>query len=283
MLNWRDLVIRAAAGVVYVCILLFGILYNQYSFVVVFGTILVIALDEFYRLIEQKTPHLISKLFNILFGVSIFLSAYLFLEEKSILALPITSITYLLFLFASTIVIKRPDIFNTIIYSIFGQLYITLPLCLLLLISYDYKLPNTLYYFAFVLAIFIFIWVNDTFAFLTGITLGKDGKHKLLERISPKKTVEGFVGGVSFTVLAGIGLSYIFVEYTIYFWIGFALISSLFATLGDLFESMIKRTYKVKDSGNIIPGHGGILDRIDSLLIVVPAIYVYLLITNSFV
>ena len=280
MLNWRNLITRAVAGAVYATILLFGVLYNQYSFVIVFGTTLIFALNEFYRLIEQKTPHLISKLFNILFGISIFLSAYLFLEEITILALPIISVTYLLFLFASTIVIKRPDIFNTIIYSFFGQLYITFPLCLLLLISYEYKLPNTLYYYAFVLAILIFIWVNDTFAFLTGITLGK---HKLLERISPKKTIEGFVGGIFFTVLAGIGFSYLFVEYTIYFWIGFALIASLFATLGDLFESLIKRTYKVKDSGNLIPGHGGILDRIDSLLIVVPAIYVYLLITNSFI
>lgn len=279
MLNWRNLFTRGVAGLVYIFILLFGILYNQYSFVVVFGTILVFALNEFYRLIEQKTPHLISKLFNILFGVTIFLSAYLFLEEKSILAFPIASLIYLLFLFASTIVIKRPDIFNTIIYSVFGQLYITLPLCLLLLISYEYKLPNTIYYYAFVLAIFVFIWVNDTFAFLTGITLGK---NKLLERISPKKTIEGFIGGIFFTVLAGVGFSFLFVEYNIYFWIGFALIVSLFATLGDLFESLIKRTYKVKDSGNLIPGHGGILDRIDSLLIVVPAIYVYLLITNSF-
>ncbi|MDD2476551.1 MAG: phosphatidate cytidylyltransferase [Dysgonamonadaceae bacterium] len=280
MFNWRNLITRGVAGVVYIGILLFGILYNKYSFVVVFGIILVFALDEFYRLIEQKTPHLISKLFNIIFGVVIFLSAYLFLEDKSIIALPISSLTYLLLLFASSIVIKRPDIFNTIIYSIFGQLYITLPLCLLLLISYEYKLVNSLYYYAFVLAIFVFIWVNDTFAFLTGITMGK---HKLLERISPKKTIEGFAGGILFTVLSGVGFSFLYTEYTIYFWIGFALIVSLFATLGDLFESLIKRTYNVKDSGNVIPGHGGVLDRIDSLLIVIPAIYVYLLITNSFI
>ena len=279
MLNLQNLVTRAVAGVVYVCILLFGILYNQYSFVIVFGVILVFALDEFFKLIEQKTPHLISKLFNILFGLIIFFSAFLYLEEISIIALPISALVYLLFLFASTIVIDRADIFNTIIYSVFAQMYITLPLCLLLLISYDYKLPNTIFYFAFVLAIFVFIWVNDTFAFLTGVTIGK---HKLLERISPKKTVEGFVGGIFFTVLAGVGFSFFFTEYSIYFWIIFALIASLFATLGDLFESLIKRTYKVKDSGNLIPGHGGILDRIDSLLIVIPAIYVYLLITNFF-
>lgn len=279
MLNWRNIITRGVAGVVYICILLFGILYNQYSFVIVFGVILIFALDEFFKLIEQKTPHMISKLFNILSGVIIFLSAYLFLEEKSILALPISALVYLLFLFASSIIIKRSDIFNTIIYSAFGQLYITLPFCLLLLISYEYKMANTLYYYAFVLAIFVFIWINDTFAFIIGITLGK---HKLLERISPKKTIEGFLGGVFITVLAGVGFSLIYTEYNIYFWTGFAMIVSLFATLGDLFESLIKRTYKIKDSGTLIPGHGGILDRIDSLLIVVPAIYVYLLITNSF-
>ena len=280
MLNWRNLITRGVAGVVYITILLFGILYNKYSFVIVFGVILVFALDEFFRLIEQKTPHLISKLFNIISGVIIFISAYLFLDGKSILALPISALLYLLSLFASAILLKRTDIFNTIIYSAFGQLYITLPFCLLLLISYEYKLANTIYFYAFVLAIFVFIWVNDTFAFLTGITMGK---HKLLERISPKKTIEGFVGGIFFTMLAGVGFSFLYTEYNIIFWIGFALIVSIFATLGDLFESLIKRTYKVKDSGHLIPGHGGILDRIDSLLLVIPAIYVYLLITNSFI
>ena len=279
MLNWRNLITRGVAGVVYIFVLLFGILYNKYSFVIVFGVVLVFALDEFFRLIEQKTPHLISKLFNIIAGVAIFISAYLFLEEKSILALPISALLYLLSLFASAILINRADIFNTIIYSAFGQLYITLPFCLLLLISYEYELANTIYFYAFVLAIFVFIWVNDTFAFLSGITLGK---HKLLERISPKKTIEGFVGGIFFTMLAGVGFSFLYTEYNIFFWIGFALIASIFATLGDLFESLIKRTYKVKDSGHLIPGHGGILDRIDSLLLVIPAIYVYLLITNSF-
>ena len=279
MLNWRNIITRGVTGVIYILNLLYGILYNKYSFIIVFGLILVLALNEFFRLIEQKTPHLISKLFNIISGIIIFLSAYLFLEEKSILALPISALLYLLSLLISAILIDRKDIFNTIIYSAFGQLYITLPFCLLLLISYEYKMANTIYHYAFVLAIFVFIWVNDTFAFASGITLGK---HKLLERISPKKTIEGFVGGIIFTMLAGVVFSFLFTEYNIYFWIGFALIASLFATLGDLFESLIKRTYNVKDSGQLIPGHGGILDRIDSLLFVVPAIYVYLLITNSF-
>ena len=280
MLNWRNLITRGVAGVVYVVILLFGILYNKYAFITVFGLILVLALNEFYRLIEDKTPHLISKLFNIISGTIIFISSYLFLEEKAMLALPLAALIYLLSLLVSAILINRSDIFNTIIYSAFGQLYITLPFCLLLLISYEYEMANPDYFYAFILAIFVFIWVNDTFAFLTGVTMGK---NKLLERISPKKTVEGFIGGMFFTMLAGVGFSFIFTEYTIFFWIGFALIASIFGTLGDLFESLIKRTYKVKDSGQLIPGHGGILDRIDSLLFVIPAIYVYLLIANHFV
>ena len=280
MLNWRNLITRGVAGVVYVLILLFGILYNKYAFIAVFGFTLVLALNEFYRLIEDKTPHLISKLFNIISGTIIFISAYLFLEEKTMLALPLAALIYLLALLVSAILINRSDIFNTIIYSAFGQLYITLPFCLLLLISYEYEMADPAYFYAFILAIFVFIWVNDTFAYLTGVTMGK---HKLLERISPKKTVEGFIGGIFFTMLAGVGFSFIFTEYTIFFWIGFAFIASIFGTLGDLFESLIKRTYKVKDSGQLIPGHGGILDRIDSLLFVIPAIYVYLLIANHFI
>ena len=280
MLNWRNLITRGVAGVVYVLILLFGILYHKYAFITVFGLILVLALNEFYRLIEDKTPHLISKLFNIISGAIIFISAYLFLEEKAMLALPLAALIYLLSLLVSAILINRSDIFNIIIYSAFGQLYITLPFCLLLLISYEYEMADPAYFYAFILAIFVFIWVNDTFAFLSGVTMGK---RKLLERISPKKTVEGFVGGIFFTMLAGVGYSFIFSEYTIFFWIGFAFIASIFGTLGDLFESLIKRTYKVKDSGQLIPGHGGILDRIDSLLFVIPAIYVYLLIVNHFI
>lgn len=278
MLNWRNLITRGVAGAIYIVVLLFGVLYNKYSFILVFGVVLALSLNEFFRLIEQKTPHLISKIFNIASGVIIFISAYLFLEDKSTFALPISALFYLLALMVSAILIDRADIFNTIIYSAFGQLYITLPFCLLLLISYEYTLYYSIYHYAFVLAIFVFIWINDTFAFLTGVTLGK---KKLLERISPKKTIEGFIGGIFFTVFAGVGFSLLFTDYSLLFWIGFALIASLFGTLGDLFESLIKRTYNAKDSGQLIPGHGGILDRIDSLLFVIPAIYLYLLITNS--
>lgn len=125
----------------------------------------------------------------------------------------------------------------------------------------------------------MFIWVNDTAAYFFGSLLGK---RKLIEHISPKKSVEGFIAGILFTIIASLIFARLYAEYSIIFWIGFAAVIALFGTLGDLFESLIKRTSSVKDSGRFIPGHGGILDRIDSLLVAIPAIYLYLTIFSSF-
>ncbi len=272
-MNSKNLFTRIITGIIYIVVILIGIWGGKYSFISVFGILLVIGLFEFYRMTEKNTSHAISKTFNIASGLLIFLSAYLYLESICVIALLITTITYLLILFASAIFINRKDILHAIIYSVFGQMYITMPLSILMLISYQYQTLSNEYYFAFVLAIFVFIWINDTAAFVVGSLLGK---HKFIERISPKKTVEGFIGGIVFSVLAAIILSKFFTDYSLAFWIGFSIVTALFGTLGDLFESLIKRTYEVKDSGTLIPGHGGILDRIDSLLIAIPAVYVYL-------
>jgi phosphatidate cytidylyltransferase len=272
-LNPKNLFTRIVAGIIYIAVILVGILGGKYSFIGVFGLFLIIGLYEFYRMTEKNTSHAISKAFNIASGFLIFLSAYLYLENICRIALPLTSITYLLILFASAIFINRKDILHAIIYSFFGQIYITLPLSILMLLSYQYQTLSNEYYYAFVLAIFVFIWVNDTAAFVVGSLLGK---HKFIERISPRKTVEGFIGGIVFSILAAIILSGFFTDYSLIFWIGFSIVSALFGALGDLFESLIKRTYEVKDSGSLIPGHGGILDRIDSLLIAIPAVYIYL-------
>ncbi len=124
-----------------------------------------------------------------------------------------------------------------------------------------------------IISIFILIWTNDTFAYIVGKSIGK---HKLLEKISPKKTIEGFIGGIIFTVLA----SYIIAKYYIqikevntFIWIIIALIVSIFGTIGDLIESKFKRIAGVKDSGKIMPGHGGVLDRLDSIIFAAPIVY----------
>lgn len=126
---------------------------------------------------------------------------------------------------------------------------------------------------------FVMIWLNDTGAFLVGSAIGS---HRLFERLSPKKSWEGFVGGLAFCILAGYLAKLLVPNYFMIFstsmLVGLGVLVSLFSTWGDLFESMIKRNAGVKDSGNIIPGHGGILDRIDSLLFVAPATVIYILI-----
>ena len=128
-------------------------------------------------------------------------------------------------------------------------------------------------------SVFILIWTSDTFAYLSGRFLGK---NKLFERISPKKTWEGFLGGLLFTVAAAIILAYYLDFLSTGAWIGLGILVAICGTLGDLFESAIKRNFKVKDSGSFIPGHGGILDRIDSLLLVLPLAYLYLSIIYAF-
>lgn len=270
----KNFVTRTIAGAVYVAILLLAILGGTPFFIPIFGLILGFALHEFYRMVEKNTPHTISKLFNIVSGVLIFCSTYLYLGNINSYVFPVVSFTYLLVLLTSAILINRKDIFQTVIYSVFGQIYITLPLCLLLLIPFQYGIVNE-YSYALVLAIFVFMWINDTAAYIFGSLFGK---HRLIERISPKKSVEGFVAGIAFAVLSGYAFAYFFTDLSALVWMGFALVSALFGTIGDLFESLIKRNYGVKDSGHLIPGHGGILDRIDSLLIAIPAVYLYLMI-----
>ena len=242
----KDIGTRAVAGTLYILFILLGVLGGRFSFVIIFGSILGISLFEFYRMMEKDTSHAISKIFNIVMGVVIFFSVFLYLEEISTIALPISVLLYLLILISSAIFIKRQDILHGIIYSGFGQMYITMPMSLLLFMSYFFpgESSGVGYHYAPVLAIFVFIWVNDTAAYFFGSLLGK---RKLMEHISPKKSVEGFIAGILFTVIASLIFARIYEDYSVVFWIGSGVVTALFGTMGDLFESLIKRTSAVKD------------------------------------
>lgn len=169
--------------------------------------------------------------------------------------------------------VKGVQAIDSLAHSFMGLIYVALPLGMICAIN---SFNDGKY---LLLGMFIMIWMSDTGAFLVGSAIGR---HKLFPRISPNKSWEGFIGGLLFSVLSAIVLKYVFPDY---YWsmsmvalCGMGLIVSIFATWGDLIESMIKRTVGVKDSGNLIPGHGGILDRIDSLLLVSPATLFYLII-----
>jgi phosphatidate cytidylyltransferase len=160
-----------------------------------------------------------------------------------------------------------------------SQLYVVLPLSLINVLAFTQFscFSDKAAFFAVPLSIYIFIWINDTAAYLSGITLGK---HKLFPRISPKKSWEGAIGGALATVASAFGVAHFFTFMNVWQWVGMALVVVVFGTFGDLTESMMKRHLSIKDSGHILPGHGGILDRLDSMLFAIPAVVVYLFILS---
>lgn len=169
--------------------------------------------------------------------------------------------------------------FRNIAYVLTGVIYIALPFSLTTEISFR----NSQYDHRLLLSLFIFLWSNDVGAYCFGMMFGRKGKHKLFERISPKKSWEGFFGGIIAVLSAAFILSSVWGErygFAAVHWYVIALITSLLATFGDLTESMLKRSVNVKDSGKIMPGHGGILDRFDSALIAFPCALAYIYIFN---
>ena len=189
---------------------------------------------------------------------------------------------YLLYVVCRSTFLPHKDMLSSLGNSLIGQLYIAAPLALTIKLTLvaDPFTSMTQYNGLLLLAIFIFIWVNDTGAYLVG---SRWGKRRLAPSISPKKSVEGSIGGLLLVLLSAVVLRLLlFPELS---WLSILLIAAvvaIFGTIGDLFESSLKRQAGVKDSGKLIPGHGGILDRIDSLLLAVPAVYLLLAIFDLY-
>lgn len=163
--------------------------------------------------------------------------------------------------------------------TVSGALYLAVPFVSLLHLGILDTFDPENFVWEIPLTIFILTWVNDTGAYLSGRTFGK---HKLFERISPKKTWEGSVGGLIFTILGTIVIYQFWPSFTLPIWIGVAVLVSIFSNLGDLMESAFKRNAGQKDSGTIMPGHGGILDRFDAILLTAPVVLAYLLSVAAF-
>ncbi|MBI3133138.1 MAG: phosphatidate cytidylyltransferase [Bacteroidetes bacterium] len=262
---------RAITGTIFVVVLVGAILLGGWYMHVTFGLVVLFGLLEFYKLFE-KTETKPQRVIGTLIGSLLYFSVILIDQGSTKLFIAVTLgilLTSLILisvveLFRST---KKP--FENIALTYTGIFYLVIPFLLLNILADKPRMTDSSYNFWPVLSIFILIWCNDTFAYLTGRLIGK---HKLFERISPKKTWEGFIGGAVFAMIAGILLAY-FLDQSYVKFIAYALVASVIGTLGDLVESMLKRSVDVKDSGTILPGHGGILDRFDAVLFVVPVIF----------
>ena len=260
----KEIYTRAISGAVYVALLIVGILFHQFSFLAIFALFSIICLWEFQKLIHYKNV--------ILFGVLI-ISLYVahFIKIPIAATWTVLGIT----LFVQLLLLK--DLLFIRIIPMFEKKKFIVSVCYLIccflfitLIPFD---QSGTYNPIYILGVLILIWVNDSFAYLSGKNFGK---HKLYENISPKKTIEGFVGGFIAAIIAGILIQYFTDTLSTFHWVIIAIITSIFGTIGDLIQSKFKRQAGVKDSGTIMPGHGGVFDRLDSILYASPFVYLYL-------
>lgn len=243
---------------------------GAYTFTIFYLLLSLFSLAEFYKLIKTSgiRPH---RNVALVVGCLIFMvtAGYHFLQfdGKYLLVL----IPLIFSVFVAELYKKDKIPFANISYTFVGFIYVTIPFCFFY--SLGFLNSWTSYNFHLPLAFLLMLWANDTGAYLFGRKLGN---HKLFERHSPKKTWEGFFGGMATSVLVSFLISFFFKEVSPLVLAGMAILVAGFGTLGDLVESMLKRSLNAKDSGSLLPGHGGLLDRFDGLLIAAPVVYAYL-------
>jgi phosphatidate cytidylyltransferase len=274
---------RSISGAVYIILLITSIEYSIESFFILFGVFLLFAVVEFCNLaqLNKIAPIIIANLVYLFFyKIAIATKTdgvFYLLHYNNTFDLIVLSLTLIVslkcFVFLYDDKNLKIDSFSKFAYLL-G--YIILPFIIITKIPFGIKgyNPNIL------ISIFILIWTNDTFAYLVGKSIGR---HKLFERISPKKTIEGFIGGIIFAIIASYFISKYFLkipEKNTYIWFIIAFIVGVFGTIGDLVESKFKRIAGKKDSGKIMPGHGGVLDRLDSVIFVAPIIFLFYQILN---
>ncbi|SDR76454.1 phosphatidate cytidylyltransferase [Polaribacter sp. KT25b] len=259
----RHLLKRSFSGIIYVLLFLFAILFSRESYIVLTTIFGFLCIWEFNKMVDLKN-----------YASYIFYAFVLFLmlqRQESYATVLVLSITLLssLFLIYQLFAKKQITFSNDRAKLGVTIRYIIFSICFLVLLPFH---KNTFHPYLMI-SILSIIWINDSFAFFIGKNFGA---NKLFPSVSPKKTIEGFLGGLTFSLIAALFISKFNLEFSMINWLVIGVIVSVVGTIGDLVESKFKRQAKIKDSGNIMPGHGGILDRLDSLLFAAPFVYLYI-------
>ena len=249
-----------------------GAAFHPVLFAIVFGTFLYFTQLEFYKLVE-KAGSKPRKNFGLALGILFFLICFGMVNSL----LPVKS--YLIFVPALTFLLlfeafsERSGILQNSAITFTGFVYVAIPFSLLHFIVHPGYPNYPVFNSNILIGVFLIVWIYDSMAYMAG---SKFGRHKINKRISPNKSWEGCIGGTIGALLMGVLNSQMFPQPSLFDWLVISVLVIIFGTLGDLFESVIKRRLKVKDSGTMLPGHGGLLDRFDSLLFVIPVVYVWL-------
>lgn len=265
---------RAITGFFFVAVMLASVFLGAYTFTLFFMALSILCVEEFYRLVStgDVKPQ---KRWGLILTISIYLplALHFFKDEPLIYVLLCVPLTILIII--AELYRKGSHPFHNIAYTIFGVLFAAIPFCFF----YALAFTGGTYSAHYPLSFLVLLWSSDTGAYLFGMKLGKT---KLFERHSPKKTWEGFFGGLITSMLAAFIISRYFHELDLIHWLAISVIIVTAGTLGDLSESMLKRSLSAKDSGTLLPGHGGLLDRFDGLLLAAPLVFVYLQFINFF-
>lgn len=265
-----NLATRVITGVIFGVVLLSGILFNMYFFLGLFFLIAMLSLKEFYGLLKASDQHP-QLFFGSLTGAFMAGCTVLYLGFERNAEIFLVLLPFIFILFIAELYRKKALPFSNIAQTLLGLVYVMLPFCLYMMLGfimgpeYDFRLP---------LGFMLLLWASDTGAYFTGVRFGK---KRLFERISPKKSWEGFFGGMICSLIMAAILSRYFNILTFWQWEIVALIVVTGGAFGDLVESLFKRSVDIKDSGSILPGHGGVLDRFDGLLLAAPFVFSYLM------
>lgn len=282
----KNFITRTITGILFVAIMVTGICLRGDAMILLFALITGLTLWEFTGLVnEHVADTTVNRFITTAAGVYLFLA---FAGYGTGIVPPSAFIPYLLtliYLFISELYLKQKNPIQDWAYTMLSQLYIALPFSMINVLSFqaDPLSGQIAYHWLLPMSVFIFLWANDTGAYCTGSLFGR---HKLFPRVSPGKTWEGSIGGaVIVLIIAAVishfagsdaSLSTLNAQMSTLKWLGLGLVVVFFGTWGDLVESLFKRTLGIKDSGNILPGHGGMLDRFDSSLMAIPAAVIYL-------
>lgn len=273
----KNLILRSLTGIVFVAVIVGGLLYSPFTFCLLFGIITALSAWEYAHIVNLQENVSVNAFISTAASTYLFLAFFGYCTNMTPSVVFIPYLLSLIYLFISELYLKRKSPINNWAFTMMGQIYVALPFALLNVLAFsiqpDFLDINSIAYNGFlVLSIFIFLWASDTGAYCFGSLLGK---HKLFPSISPKKSWEGFFGGLIVAVACSQLLA-MDPSLTRLQWLGLSLVVVFFGTWGDLVESLLKRQLGLKDSGHILPGHGGMLDRFDSSLLAIPAAVIYL-------
>jgi phosphatidate cytidylyltransferase len=275
----KNFIIRTITSVFFVAAIVTSFL-NPQAMTTLFCIVTGMTIWEYCSLVNDRPFISINRFICTISGIYLFLSMMGYNSGLTPATVFIPYLVSIIYLMVAELYMKAKDPINNWAYTMLSQLYIALPLSLLNVLAFRSNGYNIQYSYLAPLSVFVFLWINDAGAYCVGSLLGR---HKLFPRISPGKSWEGSIGGGLLVVAAAVLVWYVTTRYGVndlglsaLEWAGLGLVIVVFGTWGDLIESLFKRTLGIKDSGNILPGHGGMLDRFDSTLMAVPAAVVYL-------